>query len=105
MIECTVGPLDPAGKVSKLINRSQRIRRELTDSEVIAVLATAARRDELSEVDVEKAERGDVGVLCREELLELWAAAQAGKGSPEVVLRFRRDLARGKAERTKGRAV
>lgn len=104
VIECTVGPLDTGGKVGKLINRSQRTRRELADSEVIAVLATAARRDELSEVDVEKAERGDVVVLCREDLQELWDGAQAGKGSAEVVRRFRWDLARLKFERTKGRA-
>ena len=103
VIECTVGPLDPGGKGGKLINRSQRTRRELTDSEVIAVLATASRRDELSAVDVEKAERGDVVVLCREDLQELWVAAEAGKGSTEVVRRFRRDLARVKVERTKGR--
>lgn len=42
VIECTVGPIDLGGKVGKLINRSQRTRRELTDSEVIAVLATAS---------------------------------------------------------------
>ncbi|MCY3676537.1 MAG: hypothetical protein OXH66_02940 [Gemmatimonadetes bacterium] len=48
---------------------------------MIAVLATAARRAELSDVDVEKAERGDVVVLCRENLQELWAAARAGEGS------------------------
>ncbi len=105
VIECTVGPLDTGGKVGKLINRSQRTRRELSDSEVIAVLATAARRDELSDVDVEKAERGDVVVLCREELLELWAAARAGKGSTEVVRRFRRDLARVKVRRPEGGVV
>ena len=94
VIECTVGPLDPGGKIGKLINRSQRTCRALADSEVIAVLATAARRAELSDVDVEKAERGHVVVLCREDLQELWAAAQAGKGSTEVVRRFRRGKGR-----------
>ena len=103
VIECTVGPLDPGGKIGKLINRSQRTRRELPDAQVIAVLTTAARRDELSEVDVEKAERGDVVVLCREDLQELWAAAQAGRGSIEVVRRFRRDLGRARVRRGKGR--
>ena len=96
VIECTVGPIDAGGKVGKLINRSQRTRRELADSEVIPVLATAARRGELSDVDVEKAEANDVVVLCREDLHELWAAAQAGKGSAEVVRSFQQDLARTK---------
>ena len=78
--------------MGKLINRSQRIRRELADSEVITVLTTAARRSELSDAEVEKAERGDVVVLCHEDLHELWTAAQAGEGSAEVVRRFRQDL-------------
>lgn len=103
VIECTAGPIDTGGKVGKLINRSQRTRRALADSDVIAVLATAARRDELSDVDIEKAERNDVVVLCREDLQELWAAAQAGEGSTEVVRRFRRELARVKGRRAKGR--
>ena len=105
MIECTVGPLDPGGKIDKLINRSQRTGRELVDSEVIAVLATAARRDEVSDVDVEKAERGDVVVLCREDLQELWDGAQAGKGSTEVVRGFRQDLARATVRRAEGGRV
>ena len=33
VIECTVGPIDAGGKVGKLIDRSQRTRRELADSE------------------------------------------------------------------------
>ena len=36
VIECTVGPIDTGNKIGKLINRSQRTRRELADSEVIA---------------------------------------------------------------------
>ena len=92
VIECTVGPIDTGGKVGKLINRSQRARRELSDRDVITVLTTAARRDELSDAEVEKAERDDIVVLCREDLHELWAAAQAGGGSAAVVRRFRHDL-------------
>ena len=93
VIECTVGSIDAGGKVGRLIARSQRIRRELPDSEVVAVLTTAARRGELSDVEVEKAERDDVVLLCREDLHELWTAAQAGEGSTEVIRRLRHDLA------------
>ncbi|MYJ39138.1 MAG: hypothetical protein F4068_10060 [Gemmatimonadetes bacterium] len=103
VIECTVGPIDTGGKIGKLINRSQQTGRELADSEVIAVLATAARRDELSDVEVEKAERGDVVVLCRGDLQELWDGAEAGKGSTEVVRRFRRDLEMARVRRASGR--
>jgi len=87
----------------KLINRSQRTRRELADSEVITVLTTAARRSDVSDAEVEKAERGDVVVLCHEDLHELWTAAQAGKGSTEVVRRLRQDLASAKLRRAEGR--
>ena len=99
VIECTVGSIDTGGKVGKLIDRSQRTRRELADSEVITVLTTAARRSEVSDAEVEKAERGDVVVLCHEDLHELWTAAQAREGSAEVVRRFRQDLASAKLRR------
>ena len=71
---------------------------------MITVLTTAARRGELSDAEVEMAERGDVVVLCREDLHELWTAAQAGGGSTEVVRRFRQDLASAKLRRAEGRA-
>ncbi len=103
LIECTVGSIDTGGKVGKLIARSQRIRRELSDSEVIAILTTAARRGELSDAEVEKAERDDVVLLCREDLHELWAAAQAGECSTEVVRRLQQDLEMAKLRRAKGR--
>jgi len=103
VIECTVGSIDTGGKVGKLINRSQRTRRELADREVITVLTTAARRSDVSDAEVEKAERGDVVVLCREDLHELWTAAQAGEGGSEVVRRFRQDLAGAKRRRAEGR--
>ena len=103
VIECTVGSIDAGGKVGKLIARSQRMRRELSDSEVIPVLATAARRGDLADVEVEKAERNDVALLCRADLHELWAAAQAGERSTEVVHRLRHDLATAKSRRAKGR--
>ena len=102
VIECTVGSIDAGGKVGRLIARSQRIRRELSDSEVIAILTTAARRGELSDAEVEKAERDDVVLLCREDLHELWTAAQAGEGSTEVIRRLRHDLAMAKVRRAKG---
>ncbi|MYA63079.1 MAG: hypothetical protein F4022_01320 [Gemmatimonadetes bacterium] len=102
LIECTVGSIDTGGKVGKLINRSQRTRRELADSEVITVLTTAARRSEVSDAEVEKAERGDVVVLCHEDLHELWTAAQAGEGSTEVVRRLRQSLASAKFRRAEG---
>ena len=103
VIECTVGSIDAGGKVGKLIARAQRIRRELSDSEVIPILTTAARRGELSDVEVEKAERNDVALLCREDLHDLWAAAQAGERSTEVIHRLRQDLATAKLRRSKGR--
>lgn len=103
VIECTVGSIDAGGKVGKLIARSQRMRRELSDSEVIPVLTTAARRGDLSDVEVEKAERSDVALLCREDLHELWAAAQAGERSTEVIHRLRQGLATAKLRRSEGR--
>ena len=103
VIECTVGSIDTGGKVGKLIDRSQRTRRELADSEVITVLTTAARRSDVSDAEVEKAERGDVVVLCREDVHELWAAARAGEGSTEVVRRLRQDLASSRVRRAEGR--
>ena len=78
--------------MGKLIARSQRIGRELSDSEVIAVLTTATSRAELSEAEVEKAECDDVVVLAQEDLSELWNAAQAGETSAQVVRRFREQL-------------
>lgn len=103
VIECTVGSIDAGGKVGKLIARSQRMCRELSDSEVIPVLATAARRGDLADVEVEKAERNDVALLCREDLHELWAAAQAGERSTEVIHRLRQELATARFRRAKGR--
>ena len=70
---------------------------------MIAILTTAARRGELSDAEVEKAERDDVVLLCREDLHELWTAAQAGEGSTEVIRRLRYDLAMAKVRRAKGR--
>ena len=103
MIECTVGSIDAGGKLGKLFGRSQRIRRELSDSEVIAVIATAARRRELSDAEVEKAKRDDVVLLCREDLQDLWDAAQAGKPSAELVHRLQQELAVAKLARAKER--
>ena len=71
-IECTVGPPDGGGKLGKLIARSEDIRSRLPDSEVLAVLATARPRAELSEAEVEKAERDHVALLAQEDLHELW---------------------------------
>ena len=70
---------------------------------MITVLTTAARRSDVSDAEVEKAERGDVVVLCREDLHELWTAAQAGEGSTEVVRRLRQDLACARLRRAEGR--
>ena len=102
VIECTVGSIDAGGKVGKLIARSQRMGRELSDSEVIPVIATAARRGELADVEVEKAERNDVALLCREDLNELWSAAQAGERSTEVIQRLQHDLATAKSRWSEG---
>ena len=92
-IECTVGPPDAGGKLGKLIARSEDIRSQLPDSEVIAVLATARPRAALSTVEEEKAARDDVVVLAREDLHDLWTAAQGGAASGQVVGRFKKQLA------------
>ena len=94
-IECTVGPPDGGGKLSKLIARSEDLRSKLPDSEVIAVLATARPHAELSKAEVEKAERDDVVLLAQEDLHDLWTAAQAGETSAQVVRRFRHQLVHG----------
>lgn len=91
-IECTVGPPDARGKLSKLIARSEDIRRQLPDSEVIAVLATARPRAALSTVEEEKAAHDDVVVLAQEDLHDLWTAAQAGETSGQVARRFQQQL-------------
>ena len=91
-IECTVGPPDGGGKLGKLIARSEDLRSQLPVSEVIAVLATARPRMALSTVEVEKAARDDVVVLAREDLHDLWTAAQGGETSGHVARRYRHQL-------------
>ena len=91
-IECTVGPPDGGGKLGKLIARSEDVRSQLPDNEVVAVLATARPRAALSTVEVEKAARDDVVVLAREDLHDLWIAAQGGETSGQVASRFRQQL-------------
>ena len=101
-IECTVGSLDTGGKVGKLIARSEHMRSQLPDSEVIAVLATASARAALSKAEVEKADRDDVVLLAQEDLQDHWIAAQAGETSGEVVHRLRQQLSQVRLRRTKG---
>ncbi len=91
-IECTVGPIDGKGKLGKLIARSEIMRSKLPDSKVIAVLTTARPRAELSKVEIEKAKTDGVALLAREDLDELWAAAQAGETSADVVRRLKQKL-------------
>ena len=91
-IECTVGPPDAKAKLSKLIARSADMRSKLPDSEVISVLATAIPRAGLSKAEVEKAERDGVALLAREDLDDLWMAAQAGETTAHVVRRLRHQL-------------
>ena len=101
-IECTVGPPDGGEKLSKLIARSEDIRSKLPDSEVIAVLATARPRAELSKAEVEKAELDDVALLAQEDLHDLWTAAHAGETSAQVVRRLRHQLVQGRFRRAQG---
>lgn len=98
-IECTVGPVDGQGKLSKLIARSEIMRSKLPDSKVIAVLATARLRAELSKTEVEKAKHDNVVLLAREDLDELWIAAQAGETSPDIVRRLEQQLIQGNLRR------
>ena len=79
------GPVDGKGKLGKLIARSEDMRSKLPDSKVIAVLTTAKPRAALSKVEVEKAKRDGVVLLAREDLDDLWTAAQAGETSAYVV--------------------
>ena len=92
VIECTVGSLDTRGKLGKLIARSEHLRGQIPDREVITILATATERAALSEAEVEKAERDEVVVLAQEELQDLWVAAQTGETSVQVVGRLKRQL-------------
>ena len=98
-IECTVGPIDANGKLGKLIARSGDMRSKLPDSKVIAVLTTARSRAELSKVEVEKAKRDGVVLLAREDIDDLWAAAQAGETSAYVVRRLEQKLIQGRLRR------
>ena len=102
VIECTAGSIDTGGKVGKLIARSEDIRSKLPDSEVIAILTTARPRAELSKAEVEKAERDDVVLLAREDLHDLWTAAQAGETSAHVVRRLGQHFIQGRLRRAKG---
>lgn len=91
-IECTVGPPDAGGKLGKLIARSEDIRSQLPDSEVISVLATARPRVALSTAEEEKAARDDVVILAREDLHDLWTAARGGETTGHVARRFRQQF-------------
>ena len=91
-IECTVGPPDANAKLSKLIARSADLRSKLRESEVIPVLATAIPRAALSKAEVEKADGDGVALLAREDLDDLWTAAQAGETTTHVVRRLRHRL-------------
>ena len=88
-IECTVGPPDAKAKLSKLIARSAEMRKKLSDSEVIPVLATARPRAALSKAEVDKAEGDDIALLAREDLDGLWAVAQAGGTTAHAVSQLR----------------
>ena len=101
VIECTVGSLDTRGKLGKLIARSEHMRGQIPDREVITVLATASARGALAKAEVEKAERDEVAVLAQEDLQDLWIAAQAGETSGRVVDRLRRQLSEVRLRRTR----
>ena len=92
VIECTVGTPDARGKLGRLIARSENARNQLPDSEVIAVLTTARPRAELSKAELDKADVDDVVLLAREDLRELWTAAQAGDTSAQVVRLLRQKV-------------
>ena len=98
-VECTVGPPDGRGKLGKLIARSEDVRNQLPDNEVLAVLATARPRAALPAVEVEKAARDDVVLLAHEDLHELWIAAQAGETGGQIVRRLRNQLVEDKLRR------
>ncbi|MXX69641.1 MAG: hypothetical protein F4Y74_11855 [Gemmatimonadales bacterium] len=101
VIECTVGPPDGGGKLGKLIARSENVRSQLPGGEVIAVLATARPREALPKAEVEKAARDDVALLAREDLDELWTAAQTGETAAHVVRRLRNQLIQARFRRAR----
>ncbi len=101
-IECTVGPPDGGGKLGKLIARTEEVRSQLSDHEVVAVLATGRPRAALSKVEVEKAARDDVVVLAREDLHDLWIAAQGGETSGQVARRLGHQLVEERLRRGQG---
>ncbi|MCY4400312.1 MAG: hypothetical protein OXE96_13380, partial [Gemmatimonadetes bacterium] len=88
-IECTVGPPDAKAKLSKLIARAADMRKKLSGTEVIPVLATARPRTALSKAEVDKAEGDDIALLAREDLDDLWAIAQAGGTTAHAVSHLR----------------
>ena len=100
-IECTVAPPDSKAKLSKLIARSADVRSKLRESEVIPVPATAIRRAALSKAEVEKADGDGVALLTREDLDELWMAAQAGETTTHVVRRLRHQLMQERLQRAR----
>ena len=102
-IECTVGPPDAKAKLSKLIARSADMRSKLRDSEVIPVLATAIPRKALSKTEVKKAERDSVALLAREDLDDLWTAAQSGETTAHVVRRLRHQFMQARLQRASDR--
>lgn len=73
IVECTVGHLKADSKLSKLVERSNTIRRRLNDSgnshlKVLPVIVTALSRDEVK-ADLDQARVLGVAVVTKEDLL------------------------------------
>jgi hypothetical protein len=77
-IECTVGSLDTAGKLGKLVARAGSIRLSVPECAVLPVIVSALSRDQLSGAEVAKAHQDGVAVISREKLVELVGAAKQG---------------------------
>jgi len=75
VVECTVGPIDANGKLSKLASRCHAIREQLTQAgistpEVLPVVITSLPRQAISG-DLNKAKAFGIAVLPKEELVRI----------------------------------
>lgn len=105
IVECTIGNLKTDSKLSKLVERSQTIRKRLNESgnshlKVLPVLVTALTRDEVK-ADLDQARGLGVAVVTKEDLLiaisqtvvqrnadEFFAQVEATAQAPQLNLAY-----------------
>jgi hypothetical protein len=78
-VECTIGAINPEGKLTRLVERASAIRAAMATRArppvVLPVVATSRKRKMLSAVERSEAEAEEIRVLCREELETLFELA------------------------------